>query len=258
MFRRRELKSSPSRLTSASRSHTHGAKLTQCKSVGSELHAAHPLQPLRCHLRVRGTGRQQHKDADHASTARGGVRSGELPRVLLPSHRKEQHMTLIIAHRDGYMIADRGEQAGPHKIPSDINKIFRTPCNNWLMALAGDCAISQRIQRKLNTESDTIEQVCDMLWDMKKENLTLLGLSRDGDIVEIDSNGYVCTISKSESYYAGGLTGTEAVAFLKGVEATGHKVTQQHCIAALFYSHALCPVIDQSYTIMTHSTGGEE
>ena len=123
------------------------------------------------------------------------------------------------------------------------------------MALAGDCAISQRIERKLHQQSNsaesTITQVCDLLWDMRKDNCTLLGLSCRGDIVEIDSSGYVAYISRTESYYAAGLTGTQAVAFLKGIESIGYKITQEHCVAALFYSHVLCPVIDQAHTIMT-------
>ena len=99
--------------------------------------------------------------------------------MLITAHRAQrdtENMTLIIAHRDGWMVADCGEQAGQYKVPAAIDKIIRTPTNHWLLAVAGDCITSQKLRGQLRVDEDTLETVVRVMED-KDSDRALLGVS---------------------------------------------------------------------------------
>jgi hypothetical protein len=149
------------------------------------------------------------------------------------------------------MIADQGQQCNDHKLPSEVNKIFRSPCNNWLWATAGEAIIGQKLRRHLKVDSDVVDQVSQILADHKSDGVIALGLSRTRALVRVDCQGYVTFISEKVDYYAIGLADTEAMAFLSGWEARGDKVAVGQGVEALMYSHSIYPVIDTAHTIMT-------
>jgi hypothetical protein len=165
-------------------------------------------------------------------------------------------MTLVLAHRDGWMIADQGQQCNDHKIPSTVDKIFLSACQQWLWATAGDAIVGQLIRHALNTEKDTVEQVSNIMQNHKSEHCIALGLSRDHQIVRVDCHGYVSCIRPTQDYYAIGLADTEAMAFMAGWKAHGGELSVNQGIAALMYSNSIYPVIDTAHTI--HTFGDRE
>jgi hypothetical protein len=158
-------------------------------------------------------------------------------------------MTLVIAHRDGWMVGDRGQQCYDHKLPTEVDKIFLSPCQNWMWATAGSAIVGQRIRQQLNTATDTVDQVSNILSAEKSDNSIALGLCRDRSIVRVDCHGYVACIHDRQDFYAIGLADTESMAFLAGWKAHGGEISVNQGIAALMYSHSIYPVIDTAHTI---------
>ncbi|HEY3498221.1 MAG TPA: hypothetical protein VGK73_26165 [Polyangiaceae bacterium] len=142
-------------------------------------------------------------------------------------------MTLVIAHKDGWMAADRrevfeGQLLGPYR----VNKIKRG--QGILVASAGNgvfqCLIQEALDDAPPTASDGLRAVIKVFRDKGSEiGGHALALTREG-ICEITSRGGVSWLASD--YWAIGSGYQFAIGYLTGVSGGG-AVTDTHALHAI-------------------------
>jgi ATP-dependent protease HslVU (ClpYQ) peptidase subunit len=129
-------------------------------------------------------------------------------------------MTCIIAHRDGWMVADRRASFDGWVGPYKVEKIFRCAQLPILVGVSGTAGVKTLMQEATEgcrIHSDAIRAMVQVQRDRKTEDgTTLLVLSAQG-LLEIDPSGYAYELESN--IWAVGSGSMTAIAYLAGWSA---------------------------------------
>jgi hypothetical protein len=164
---------------------------------------------------------------------------GSCPVDAAPRREGGCAVTCIIAHRDGWVVADRRVVCNDQLLgPYAVSKVQRGP--GLLVATAGDDQVRARIERALKGAHtiDALRRIQDVFLDAPRAGHALVLLDGNRGMYEVTSAGAVLRISERAPCWAIGSGYMAAIGYLSGVGQT-RTITPEVAAEAL----ALCSML---------------
>lgn len=154
-------------------------------------------------------------------------------------------MTCIIAHRDGWMVADRRKTFQDTLLgPYVVNKIIRGP--DLLVACAGAAEVSEHVRRALREANvrDALSRVQDVFFERPEGHhghaiILQRGLGLSNRLYEVSSRGDLAELDSRAEFWAIGSGYLVALGYLKACSHS-ERIVAAHAIGAIEYSATLC------------------
>jgi hypothetical protein len=148
-------------------------------------------------------------------------------------------MTCVIAHKDGWMVADRRVVFGIDVGPFKVNKVFKDSFSRVLVGVAGIGAFTNHLQ---DTSAWTsFHAACaDVSTKLKEfnssrgEDSSYALVCSKGNVAKIDPSGGIYEVDSTYDYWAIGDRDT-AIGYLDGLREAGVKIDSAIGIKAIEY-----------------------
>jgi hypothetical protein len=158
-------------------------------------------------------------------------------------------VTCIIAHRDGWMVADRRTTFAGNLIgPYETEKIIRWP--GLLVAVAGNSDIQERVKRALRAlgADSAVERVQGVFLEEERQGHAIV-LDESGRICELLSNGGVSYLKSDVSYWAIGSGALVVLGYLACCERQYGEVTLEDAQSAIVFAATLVNDVGDGFQV---------
>lgn len=148
-------------------------------------------------------------------------------------------MTCIVAHKDGWMVADQRVSFGTYIGPYVVKKILKLDWPKMLIGVAGCGAFLQVLPNRIK-ECSTEQQVLEVLSDLCRsykaggEDMSLI-VTCSNKIIELDPSGGMYEVNSRYDFWAVGSGSTGAIGYIDGLKECGVNIDSSVGVRAVEY-----------------------